>query len=161
MLINTKSQAFNMQEIKNRRFMFNPDTGMLILGEQEKQNEMVGSHEQEHADSQIKEPFDDFIRGWVGTGGQYRSGVVHFAPNIDKNAPQNLFNKAFDTVKMFWKNGANNMTVIRGFGEKWEQKLSHIVSPPSVLKCLEAAKKEIDGRSALYRNKEQDMIRGI
>jgi len=36
MLIDTKKQSFDMQEIQNRRFMYNPRSGTMILGYQYK-----------------------------------------------------------------------------------------------------------------------------
>ncbi len=34
MLIDTATKAFDIQEIDNRRFMYEPKTGVLIIGEQ-------------------------------------------------------------------------------------------------------------------------------
>ena len=34
MRIDTRTQAIDMQQIDNRRFMYNPDTGLLVLGRQ-------------------------------------------------------------------------------------------------------------------------------
>lgn len=129
MKIDTKTQAFNMQEIENRRFMFNPQTEILVLGRQDKKtSRLKASHAVELAEAGITKDFDNFIRGWIGTGKVYPNGVIHFAPNIDKqNIP--LFEKGFSALEMFSANGANTKTIIRGFGDTWEQSLSSILSP--------------------------------
>jgi hypothetical protein len=145
MLIDTTTQHFDMQAIENRRFMFNPDTGSLVLGKYTPGN-ISYSHAEELGKSGVKEPYDDFIRGWVGTNArEYKDGVIHFAPHIDG---ENIayFNKGFDTLLMFRENNANGNTVVRGFGKDWEQPLSkaldasscHAVRKPSVLGQLKA-----------------------
>jgi len=79
-------------------------------------------------------------------GRQYKEGVIHFAPNIGKDSPAELFNRAFDTLTMFRENGAKDGTVIRAFGAVWEQPLSSIMPAPSVLRRLEQAKTEAGRR---------------
>ena len=84
------------------------------------------SHAEEHGTSGAKAPFDSFIRGWIGTGRGYPDGVIHFAPAIDaQNIEQ--FNRGFSTLEMFNHNGANGKTIIRGFGDVWEQPLSELI----------------------------------
>lgn len=126
MLIDTNHTAFDMQAIQNRRFMFSPQTGELILGRQYRGNALVKSHAEEHGESGAKAPFDSFLRGWIGTGKQYKDGVIHFTPAIDASNPEQ-FDRAFSTVEMFARNGANGKTVIRGFGDVWEQPLSKLI----------------------------------
>lgn len=126
MLIDTSRTTFDMQAIQNRRFMFSPQTGELILGRQYRGNALVKSHAEEHGESGAKAPFDSFLRGWIGTGKQYKDGVIHFAPAIDASNPEQ-FDRAFSTVEMFARNGANGKTVIRGFGDVWEQPLSKLI----------------------------------
>lgn len=82
MLLDTRSMSFDMREIDNRRFMFSPQAGELILGRQYRGGQLYKSHAEEHFDSGAKAPFDSFIRGWIGTGRDYPDGVIHFAPNI-------------------------------------------------------------------------------
>ena len=126
LLIDTNHAVFDMQTIQNRRFMFSPQTGELILGKQYRGNTLVKSHAEEHGESGAKAPFDSFLRGWVGTGKEYKDGIIHFAPAIiASNAAQ--FDRAFSTLEMFAQNGANGKTVIRGFGDVWEQPLSDLV----------------------------------
>ena len=126
MRIDTNTFYFDIQKIENRRFMFNPQTDTLILGYQYKGHKLISSHAEEHAAADTGEAFDDFIRGWIGTGGKYKNGIIHFAPGIPSSIPE-MFEKGFDTLEMFSKNGANKDTVIRAFGEVWEQPLSELI----------------------------------
>jgi hypothetical protein len=52
--------------------------------------------------------------------------VIHFAPGISATNIQ-MFEKGFDTLEMFAENGANKNTVVRAFGEVWEQPLSELI----------------------------------
>ena len=126
MRIDTNRDNFNMQDIENRRFMFNPKTATLILGYQHRNGELVSSHADEYASTGTGEPFDDFVRGWIGTSKEYTDGVIHFAPSVsEKNIT--LFEKAFDTLEMFKNNGARKNTVVRGLGRAWEQPFSDLI----------------------------------
>ena len=51
MLLDTRSMSFDMREIDNRRFMFSPQTGELILGRQYRGGQLYKSHAEEHFDS--------------------------------------------------------------------------------------------------------------
>lgn len=84
MRIDTSRYNFNMQDIENRRFMFNPKTATLILGYQHRNGELVSSHAAEYASTGTGEPFDDFVRGWIGTSKEYTDGVIHFAPSVSE-----------------------------------------------------------------------------
>lgn len=123
LLIDTKSFSFDMQEIENRRFMYSPLSGELIMGRQYKGNQLIASHAKEHGQAAAKAPFDSFVRGWVGTGNSYKDGVIHFAPPIDTHNPDH-FDRGFSTLEMF---AANGRTLIRGFGDRWEQPLSDLI----------------------------------
>ena len=126
MRIDTRMQMIDMQQIDNRRFMYNPKIGILVLGYQyATTSTLISSHANELADAGITKGYDDFVRGWIGTGGDYPKGVIHFAPCVDERNIK-LFNQAFDTLEMFKENGALEGTVVRGFGERWEQPLSDI-----------------------------------
>ena len=126
MRIDTGQTAFDMQQIENRRFMYQPQTGTLILGYQYKGNHLASSHADEHFKSGAAEPFDSFIRGWIGSGKSYPHGIIHFAPNIPADNVQ-VFDRAYSTLQMFRDNGAAGNTVIRGFGASWEQPLNQII----------------------------------
>ena len=127
MLIDTWQISFDMCQFENRRFMFSPQSGELILGKQYKGNQIRASHAEEHGKSGTKTAYDSFIRGWIGTSRQYSHGIIHFAPHVE-SVNSELFEKAFLTLEMFGENGAGEQTVIRGFGSTWEQPLSDIVS---------------------------------
>lgn len=126
-MIDTKTNSFDMQEIENRRFMYSPDSCELIIGKQYKGNQLIASHAEEHGKAGVKAPFDSFIRGWIGTGKGYKDGVIHFAPPINTHNIDH-FNRGFSTLEMFAANGANSRTIIRGFGDRWEQPLSDLIS---------------------------------
>ena len=145
MLIDAARQAFNMQDITNRRFMYDPNTCALILGDQEAIRGLsFGSHAEDHGDSGAKAPFDSFVRGWVGTGEAYKRGVIHFAPPINgKNADRLI--DGYNTLQMFRENGAVANTVVRGFPGAWEQPLSEIL--PGFI-CTR--KKESEDRDMQY-----------
>lgn len=73
MLLDTRSMSFDMREIDNRRFMFSPQAGELILGRQYRGGQLYKSHAEEHFDSGAKAPFDSFtaallLRGFGGAG---------------------------------------------------------------------------------------------
>ena len=81
MRIDTRTQAIDMQQIDNRRFMYNPDTGLLVLGRQYAVTSLMdSSHAGELAAAGITKDYDAFVRGWVGAGGDYPVGVVHLRP---------------------------------------------------------------------------------
>ena len=172
MLLDTRSMSFDMREIDNRRFMFSPQTGELILGRQYRGGQLYKSHAEEHFDSGAKAPFDSFIRGWIGTGRDYPDGVIHFAPNIGTdNIP--AFDNAFSTLQMFSENGAAGDTVVRGFGRKWEQPLKDIITPTKErsktvseqeknyssydFDRLEVAKKLVIERSIYFESEKADI----
>jgi DNA-binding cell septation regulator SpoVG/16S rRNA G966 N2-methylase RsmD len=127
MRIDTAKQSFDMQEIENRRFMFNPQTGTLILGKQYplSNKELMSSHSEEHYEARTNEPFDSFVQGWVGTGARYESGVIHFTPPLSKKP--HAVDKGFSVIEMFVRNGADENTIARGFPGEWEQPLSNIL----------------------------------
>lgn len=124
-VFNTNTSSFDIAEIGNRRFMYCPQTGTLILGAEECGAKITLSHAVEHIYANVDEPFDAFIRGWIGVGKGYKNGVIHFAPNVPTTSY--LFDAAFFTLKMFRANGAGDKAVVRGFGEVWERKLSDIM----------------------------------
>lgn len=159
MRIDTRTQAVDMQQIDNRRFMFDPDTGILVLGRQYAVTSLMNSsHAVELADAGITEGFDKFVRGWIGTGGEYPKGVIHFAPCVDMGNTK-LFDRAFDTLEMFRENGALAGTVIRGFGNRWEQPLSAILTdcrePEQKPSVREQLKKTPEGKAVRHKKENQ------
>lgn len=172
MLLDTRSMSFDMREIDNRRFMFSPQAGELILGRQYRGGQLYKSHAEEHFDSGAKAPFDSFIRGWIGTGRDYPDGVIHFSPNIGTDNIT-AFDNAFSTLQMFSENGAAGDTVVRGFGRKWEQPLKDIITPTKErsktvseqeknyssydFDRLEVAKKLVIERSIYFESEKADI----
>lgn len=126
LLIDTQSASFTIKAIRNRRFMFSPDTGELILGRQYKGVKLYASHAAEHEETGTVTPFDSFVRGWVGNGGKYKDGIIHFAPPVYVQDPQQ-FDRAYSTLQMFASYGATDKTIVRGFGQVWEQPLEGIL----------------------------------
>lgn len=141
--ITKELMRIDMQQIDNRHFMYNPKTGLLVLGYRYvATSRIVSSHADELAKAGITKDYDDFVRGWIGTGVDYPAGVIHFAPCVDERNIK-LFDRAFDTLGMFQKNGALADTVIRGFRNRWERPMSDIFTDmreseqkPSVRKQL-------------------------
>ena len=126
LLIDTQSASFIIKAIINRRFMFSPDTGELILGRQYKGTKLYASHAAEHEETETATPFDSFVRGWVGNGGEYKDGIIHFTPPVYVQDPQQ-FDRAYSTLQMFASNGATDKTIVRGVGPVWEQPLEEIL----------------------------------
>ena len=159
MRIDTRTQAIDMQQIDNRRFMFNPDTGVLVLGRQYADTGIINSsHAQELADAGITKDYDGFVRGWIGAGGEYPYGVIHFAPSVDERNIT-LFERTFDTLEMFARNGGLASTVIRGFGNRWEQPFCAILSglkePEKKPSVREQLKRKPEGRKNRNRKPKQ------
>lgn len=159
MRIDTRRQTIDMQQIDNRRFMYNPKNGILVLGCQyAAASTLTSSHAAELADAGITEGYDNFVRGWIGVGGGYPKGVIHFAPCVDARNIK-LFSSAFDTLEMFRENGALADTVIRGFGKRWEQPLSDIFTDmreqglkPSIREQL---KKQPEAKAGRHKKENQ------
>ena len=80
MVINVKWEIIDILQITNRRFMYNPQTGTLILGDEMYGKSICSSHAQEFHASQAEGRFDDYLRGWIGVSKSYPHGIVHFAP---------------------------------------------------------------------------------
>lgn len=164
MLIDTTTKTFDIQEIENRRFMYEPKTGVLILGRQYgKTSGLPGSHAEDLAEAGITAGYDDYVRGWVGVGRGYPHGVIHFAPNVDERNVA-LFDRAFFTMEMFRENGAVAETVVRAFGKRWEQPLFSILNgelerKPSVTEQLKQKPVQSDRpkQNKKSKNKEAEI----
>lgn len=151
-----------MRQIDNRRFLYNPKTAVLVLGRQHgKTKGLPASHAEELAGAGITKDFDDFVRGWIGTSRSYPQGIIHFAPCVDEKNTT-LFDRAFDTLEMFRENGALAGTVIRGFGNRWEQPLSAIFTDLQVQEQKHSVKeqlKKIQESKAVRHKKENQQER--
>lgn len=123
----------DLSAIGNRRFMYHSD-GILILGAEDVTKHSRGiskSHAEEFGEAEAfawdnLPPFDDFVRGWIGVGKRYPDGIIHFAPHIPSSCGL-YFNTAFDFIEMAIKNGFNQKSVLRGFGEVWERPVSDVL----------------------------------
>lgn len=152
MCVDTSKQAIDMQQIQNRRFMYNPKTGILVLGVQyAPKSPLLSSHADELAGAGFVKDYDDFVRGWIGTGRSYPKGVIHFAPCVDSRNVD-LFDRAFCTLEMFLENGALADTVIRGFGERWEQPMAEILPMEQKLSVRE----QLQSKPKTKANKKQN-----
>ena len=109
--------------------MYDPRTGILLLGDEIYGKSICSSHAQEFHASKAGGCFDDYLRGWVGTSRQYPYGIVHFAPAVSMEQ----FDRGFDTLQMFARlEGINGDTIVRGFCSLSEVRLSEIL--PATLK---------------------------
>ena len=147
--VDLKRTQVDLMEIDNRRFMYHPD-GWLILGAEEtvSRKKLLKSHAEEYHDASnnyVLPPYDDFIRGWIGIGGSYKDGIIHFAPNIPSENIE-MFEKAFDFIEAALENGLNKNAVLRGFPGSWEQTIQQVLPDKSLDDVLENAK----GRSYEY-----------
>jgi inorganic pyrophosphatase-like protein/conjugative element/phage-associated large polyvalent protein/RadC-like JAB domain-containing protein len=113
-----KNERFDLHDIGNRRFMFNPKTHELVLGAEGVTRRLTfASHAEEHEASGAKGQYDDFVKGWIGTSKkEYPHGVIHFSPGVSPK----LFNENADyaddilrTLELFARNGGTKKTVIR------------------------------------------------
>lgn len=123
----------DLKQVENRRFMYHPN-GLLIMGAEDVVNsrgaKLVKSHAEEYheaGESYVLPPFDDFVRGWIGVGGDYKDGIIHFAPHIPSKDIE-LFDKAFDFIEAALENGFDKNAVLRGFPGAWEQAIGSIIS---------------------------------
>lgn len=124
MVINIKQEIIDVLQIANRRFMYNPKIGNLILGDEVYGKNICSSHSQEFYASKADGHFDDYLRGWIGVSKRYPHGVIHFAPAVNKEQ----FDRGFDSLQMFSKlDGVNGDTIIRGFCGLREQKMSDLL----------------------------------
>ena len=118
-----QEESFDMKTVSNRRFMFDPVNGVLILGGDDIERD---SHATEFNASKAPGSFDDYVRGWLGGACRdYPAGIIHFAPNAPSKCLW-LYEKAFDTLEMFRDHGAIGETVVRGLGDVWERTVSEI-----------------------------------
>lgn len=124
MIVRTKLENINILHIQNRRFMYNVQSGILILGSERYGKSILSSHAEEFHSSMVGGCFDEYLRGWIGTGSNYPNGILHFSPAIS----QKLFDKGVDMLQMFASlNGVNYNTIIRGFYNTSEEKIGNLL----------------------------------
>lgn len=134
MVINVKWEIIDILQITNRRFMYNPQTGTLILGDEIYGKTICSSHSQEFHASRAEGCFDDYLRGWIGTSKSYPHGIIHFAPAVIMEQ----FDRGFDALQMFaGLEGVNGDTIVRGFCTLPEQRMGDLLhSPPFEIPVL-------------------------
>ena len=124
MVIDVKREIIDVLQITNRRFMYHPQTGILILGDEMYGKSICSSHAQEFYTSKAEGRFDDYLRGWIGVSRNYPRGIIHFAPAVSMEQ----FDRGFDALQMFTRlEGINGDTMVRGFCSQPEKKMSDIL----------------------------------
>lgn len=124
MVVNVKLETIDILQITNRRFMYNPQNGFMILGDEIYGKNIRSSHSQEFYSSKAEGCFDDYLRGWIGTSAVYSCGIIHFAPAISIQ----LFDKGIDMLQMLTKLvGVSYDTMIRGFCNLPEEKIGDLL----------------------------------
>lgn len=124
MVVDVRREIIDVLRITNRRFMYDPRTGILLLGDEIYGRSIRSSHAQEFHESKAEGSFDDYLRGWLGTSRQYPRGIVHFAPAVSMEQ----FDRGFDTLQMFARlEGINGDTIVRGFCSLPETRLGRIL----------------------------------
>ena len=124
MVINIKQEIIDILQIANRRFMYNPKIGILILGDEMYGKNICSSHSQEFYVSKADGHFDDYLRGWIGVSKSYPHGIVHFAPAVSMEQ----FDCGFDALQMFARlEGVNEDTIVRGFCTMPEQRMGDLL----------------------------------
>lgn len=167
MCVNLKKEQIDLMQIGNRRFMYHPD-GWLILGAEDVVNrkgaKLLKSHAEEyHEASEMQEGlpgFDCFIRGWIGVGGSYKKGIIHFAPHIPAENVE-MFEQAFDFIEAALENGFGRNAVLRGFPGAWEQKIKEIIPEKDSIDdvLLHAAQRSCVGNSEKGRKEKEHIDR--
>ncbi|GAB0482924.1 Uncharacterised protein [Alistipes sp. cv1] len=124
MVVHIEREIIDILRITNRRFMYSPQTGTLILGDEMYGKSICSSHAQEFHASEAEGRFDDYLRGWIGASKNYPCGIVHFAPAVCMEQ----FDKGFDTLQMFARlEGVDADTVVRGFCGSPEVRLGELL----------------------------------
>ena len=143
MVIDVKREIIDILQITNRRFMYNPQTGTLILGDEMYGKSICSSHSQEFYASKAEGRFDDYLRGWIGVSKSYPHGIVHFAPAVSMEQ----FDCGFDALQMFARlEGVNEDTIVRGFCTMPEQRMGDLLLP--LFKIPARSKLAINGNRA-------------
>lgn len=124
MQIDLQKQEIDLKEIHNRKFLYNPDIGKLLLSAEYGPGfKPVLGVDIEHFVMPAHR--DQFICGWVGTSSEYPNGIIHFTPSAHFDTKHKSiyqdYERAFLTLEMFEANGADKDTVIRNFGNVYEQ----------------------------------------
>lgn len=124
-LLNLKKDKIDITKIKNARFLYNSNNKELILDDDKN---LDGSHAELYYNiKNTNKNFDNYIRGWIGFGGRYKNGIIHFAPPIDKNNYEDI-NAGIDFIEQMIKLGVSDKVKIRNFGYMGEIRYSDLIS---------------------------------
>lgn len=153
-VFNLNNYKIDLSSVENRRFMYHPD-GWLVLGAEDTVNRrgqgLLKSHAEEHFEAKREcdslPAFDEFVRGWIGFGGAYKNGIIHFAPNIPSKDIE-LFDKAFSFVETVLENGFTKDAVLRGFPGDWEQPIRAVLPDrkPTLADALSVASMQVSSK---------------
>lgn len=96
----------------NRRFIYHAQHNVLVLG--------LGihgdsTHAQEWHASNSTGVFDETVRGWVGCGGGYPQGIIHFAPQVMLDQGIERVDAAYALIDHLMALGLSNNTTLKNF----------------------------------------------
>lgn len=155
---------FDLKQIDNRRFMFDPKTKKFIIGDALGTGKSKGIHKS-HAEEYFdvvgsNDGFDRMVRGWVGAGSDYPHGIIHFAPGFTPQSKN--FDEGFACLMAFRSCGATGQTVVRSFMrnvDEWEQPMSDIFGLPD-RSLKELFDRKSDGIEFIRAQKVRNMSTG-
>lgn len=124
-VLNLNKDKIDITKIKNARFLYNPVKKELILDDD---NKLSGSHSELYFNiKNTNDNFDDYIRGFIGFGGNYRNGIIHFSPHIMKQDYEGI-NAGLSFIEQMIKMGATDKIKIRNLGYIGEIKYYDLIS---------------------------------
>lgn len=122
---------FNLLAGENRRFLFHPGRAEMVIGGAWNSRNLR-SHELDFdlAGGQ-GDPDHWWVKGWVGIGRNFPSGIIHFTPPLNREwlSDPATFDGCFSCLEFWHKSGASLKTVVRGWGGRHEQPLGDILNP--------------------------------
>lgn len=131
----------------NSRFLYDPKmANLLVTG-----NTLTA--EEWFAFSGSNRGFDDLVRGWVGRGGKYRFGVIHFAPPDTRGAGYGALEEFVNQY------GATAETVVRSYGGIFEQPLGNILG--SLGESVRGSLLEATSQLALWKATQKESFAGL
>ncbi len=104
-------KKFDFKSIDNRRFIYDPVSRRFVIGGiLPKGRNLIGSHAEDWFNvTGSNKYFDRCVRGWIGTGGSYKNGIIHFAPPV-----RPYDDGPYACLKTFVLCGATEKTKLRG-----------------------------------------------
>lgn len=116
-------RRFDFMQLDNRRFIFDHVSRRLIIGGKlPRSRSLEGSHAEDWFNvTGSNKNFDRCVRGWIGVGGSFRNGVIHFAPQADV-----LTDGAFAVLQLFANNNADPKCKVVGSSDGNTYKLGDL-----------------------------------